>query len=44
MNQARRDLLRLVLFADALGLLDEILDFDETSRDENRCSFANNSS
>ena len=35
MNQARRDLLRLVLFADALGLLDEILDFDETSRDEN---------
>ena len=34
MNQARLDVLRRVLFADALGLLDEILDFDEKSRDE----------
>ena len=35
MNQVRLDLLRLVLIADVLGLLDEIPDFDESSPDEN---------
>ena len=34
MIQVRLDL-RLELFADVPGPLDEILDFDETSRDEN---------
>ena len=32
MNQARLDSLRLVLFADVLGLIDAILEFDATSR------------
>ena len=35
MNQVRLDSLRLVHFADVLGLLDEILDFEVTLRDVN---------
>ena len=35
MNQVRLGFLRIVPFADVLGLIDEILDFDGTSRDEN---------
>ena len=34
-NRARLDCLRLELFAHVHGQLCEILDFDETSRDEN---------
>ena len=44
MNQARLDLLCLVHFADVFGLLDEIVDFDETSRDENVAPLQANSS
>ena len=33
-NQVRLDLLRVVLFAGVPGRLDEILDFHETSRDD----------
>ena len=39
MIQVRLDLPRLEVFADVLGLLDEILDFDETSRGENVATF-----